>query len=300
MWAPTAPRMTFAPPGLSSTLATSLGAATVTAELALVFAAVRSATASSTLRQRSQRLPQQEVDRRAVEPAVRRRVEHVQADAEAGVVEADLGQHARLGERREPAVLVLDDPDDGAGRGVRMPVPVLGEQPARADHRALRRPRPPRISVRALTARSSRSSTFAPAAIPSDLLVGRGGERDALALLAGVRAGRLGEHPAIERDGVRDRGGLRAPEGLTALVGRALSRPVDGERHPTTKAATSSWRGEPHLRLRGHGGDQVVEQLRPVTAADHLRVHRVGDVPVVAQRGLELRAATCRGSASGR
>ncbi len=87
--------------------------ATVTAELALVFAAVRSSTASSTLRQRLERLPQEEVDRGAVEPAVRRRVEHVQADAEAGVVEADLGQDARLGERREPAVLVLDDPDDG-------------------------------------------------------------------------------------------------------------------------------------------------------------------------------------------
>ena len=49
--APMLPRMTFAPPGESSTLATSPAVATVTAEDALVFACVRSSIASSTLRQ---------------------------------------------------------------------------------------------------------------------------------------------------------------------------------------------------------------------------------------------------------
>ncbi len=87
-----------------------------------------------------QRLAQQDVDRRAVQAAVGRRGEQVQADAEARVVEADLGQHAGLGERREPAVALLHDPDHGRGREVRVPVPVLGQQPARADDGAFGRP----------------------------------------------------------------------------------------------------------------------------------------------------------------
>ena len=82
------------------------------------------------------------MDRGAFDATVRGRSEDVQADAEARVVEADLGQDAGLGERREPTVLVLDAPDQRRVRAVRVPVPVLGEQAAGADDAALRGSRP--------------------------------------------------------------------------------------------------------------------------------------------------------------
>ena len=218
-----------------------------------------------------------------------------------GVVEADLGQDARLGERREPAVLVLDDPDDGAGRGVRMPVPVLGEQPARADHRALRRPWPPRISVRALTARSSRSSTFAPAAIPAISSSAAGVSVDALALLAGVRAGRLLEHPAVERDAC-SRPGRPARARRPHRARRACARrerwtgnviPLRRLPHPRGGRTTPSpSRSSAVIR----SSSSRARYPRPITSG----MHRVRDVPAVARAPSRTPAATCRGSGSGR
>ena len=106
--------------------------------------------------------------------------------------------------------------------------------------------------------------------------------------LGGVRAVGLLEHAAVERERVRDQRRLRPPEGLTARVRRALVGAVDGKRHPATKAATSSWRANHTRGLVLDRGDEVVEQLRPVPAADHLRMHRVGDVPPVLVGGVEL------------
>ncbi len=165
--APTAPRITFAPPGESSTVATSPGVATVTADDALVFAPASSATASSTLAQ--------------VSSVWRSRTWiGVPSRPPSALVVSRFRQTPRPWSLRpifasSPAsVSVTNQPWSCSTIQITVAAALSGCQsqfwasrpPAPTTEHSVG-PAPARISVRALTARSSSSSWPAPCAIPA-------------------------------------------------------------------------------------------------------------------------------------
>ena len=137
MCAPTLPRITFAPPGESSTLATSPGAATVTAEEALDGRGGEQIDRVVDGPAGLQRLAQQHVDRGPWRPpsaVVVSRFRQTPRPASLRPILASIPASVSVANQRSPSSTIQMTVE--AAR-VGVPVPVLGEQTARTDHGAL-------------------------------------------------------------------------------------------------------------------------------------------------------------------
>ena len=213
------PRMTFAPPGESSTVATSPGVATVTAEER---GHRRRGEQLDARRRRSRQLCSMRRSRTWIgvpsRPPSAVVLQEVQADAEARVVEADLGQDAGLGQRREPAVAACST--------IQITVECASASGCQSQFCASRPPPPTTLhsSARAgedLGAGVDRAQLVrvdlpAPGAIASDLLRPRA--QSTRAPRRRVRAVASRRTSAGRRASVCcDRRRLRAPERFTAL-----------------------------------------------------------------------------------
>ena len=173
MWAPTAPRITFAPPGESSIVATSPGVATVTALLALVVALVSSSIASSTVLQLSSVCLRRTWIAVPVQPpstVVRSRFRQTPRPASLSPIFARIP--ASVSVTNQPWscstiwITVADSGCQSQFCASRPPAPTTEHSVG---------PWPARISVRALTAISAWASTFAPLAIASSSSCAVGG-----------------------------------------------------------------------------------------------------------------------------
>ena len=140
-------------------------------------------------------------------------------------------------------------------------------------------PSPARISVRALTASSACSvDAGAVARSRTSSSCAQSGTRH----VPGRDAG-LGEHPLDRPRSSAGSRRVRASERLPALARRGLVRAVDCERHPVTKAATSPCVANHTSALStASRRSSRSSSCRAVAAPDHLGMHRERDVPALA------------------
>ena len=257
--APMLPRRTFAPPGESST-GDVAGRRDGDGRGGADVAPVRSSSASSTVAGALQHLAQQDVDRRAGRDRRRGRAQQVQADAEAGVVEADLGQHAGLGQRREPAAVRARRSRSRSSRAGPGASPSSARAGRRRRPRSIRRARAGQDLGAGVDREQLVLVDSRPAAIPAISSRASSGTRSARQLV-GVDAVGLGEHPPVDGDRVLDGGRLRAAERLAALARVGSSERWTGKvmHHPACHIAV---RREPH-RARSRIRRSSVPAARP-------------------------------------